>query len=376
MIWLSSPHMSGNEIHYVKTAIDDNQVFPLGGNVLEFEKEIRKYCGSNACSCLSSGTAGIHLGLIMLDVKSGDDVICSSFTFAASAFPILYLNANPVFVDSERKTWNMDPELLRIAIKDRIKKTGKKPKVILLVHLYGMPADMDEIISISNEYQIPILEDAAEAFGSKYSGQFCGTFGAMGIYSFNGNKIITTSGGGAIVSNNERYCSKATYYATQSRDDVPYYQHTSIGFNYRMSNISAGIGLGQMKVIDDRIKRRREHNEYYREAIDFPSISFLTEPTEKYFSNYWLTTMILKKNKNIGNDPEILRKSLLEKGIETRQLWKPMHLQPVFCDYPFYSTGVSEYLFENGLCLPSGSIMSNEERQYVVDSIRLLLSKK
>lgn len=373
MIWLSSPHMSGNEIVYVKDAIDNNQVFPLGDNVLRFEEEIKEYCGSNACSCLSSGTAGIHLGLLLLDVKSGDDVICSTFTFAASAYPILYLNANPVFVDSEYKTWNMDPEMLRIAIQDRIKKTGKKPKVIVLVHLYGMPADIDEIMSVANEYQIPVLEDAAEALGSKYAGRVCGTHGIIGVYSFNGNKIITTSGGGAIVSNDDRYCAKATFYATQSRDQAPHYQHSSIGFNYRMSNISAGIGRGQMLVIDERIKRRREHNKYYRQAIESESISFLTEPSEKYYSNYWLTTIMINDKTNNGVDREIIRKTLHTKGIETRPLWKPMHLQPIFKSYPYYSSGVAESLFKSGLCLPSGSIMSDDEREYVVKSINSIL---
>jgi dTDP-4-amino-4,6-dideoxygalactose transaminase len=375
MIWLSSPHMSGHEMNYVRDAMERNQVFPLGQNVADFEETIKQFTGSKSCSCLSSGTAALHLALILLDVQPGDEVICSTFTFAASANPIVYLKARPVFVDSEASTWNMDPRLLRDAIFDRLKKTGKKPKAILLVHLYGMPADMDGIMAVAEEFDIPVLEDAAEALGSRYAGRHCGTIGALGVYSFNGNKIITTSGGGALISNNPDHCRKATFLATQARDEAPHYQHSEIGYNYRMSNICAGIGLGQMMVIDDRISRRREHNAYYRKELEkIEGVSILTEPSERFFSNYWLTTIVLDPQKLGGLNREDLRLGLLEKGIETRPLWKPMHMQPVFADCPAYSSGVSESLFRDGICLPSGSGMDNETRAYVTASIIDILS--
>lgn len=376
MIWLSSPHMSGNEINYIKEAIGKNQVFPLGQNVKDFEEAIKIYSGSKACSCLSSGTAAIHLALILLGVQPDDEVICSTFTFSASANPIVYLKAKPVFVDSELSSWNMDPNLLRDAILDRIVNTGKKPKVIILVHLYGMPADLDAVMQVAEEFGIPVLEDAAEAMGSRYSGRHCGTIGDIGVYSFNGNKIITTSGGGALISNNQEYCQKATFLATQARDDAPYYQHSQIGYNYRMSNICAGIGLGQMKVIDDHIAKRRQHNAYYRIKFkQFEGLKFLTEPSEKYFSNYWLTTILIEPYLCEGVTCEKLRIALLEKGIETRPLWKPMHLQPVFAKYPAYISGVSETLFSKGLCLPSGSSMNDETREYVAECINEILKK-
>lgn len=375
MIWLSSPHMSGYELKYVQEAIDKNQVFPLGQNVLDFEKAIKNYCGIKSCSCLSSGTAAIHLALILLQVQPGDEVICSTFTFAASVNPIVYLSARPVFVDSEVSTWNMDPLLLRKAIIDRLAKTGKKPKAILLVHLYGMPADMDGIMAVASEFDIPVLEDAAEAMGSKYDGVHCGTRGIIGVYSFNGNKIITTSGGGALISHNEDFCRKATFLATQARDEAPHYQHSEIGFNYRLSNISAGIGLGQMEVLDERIQRRREHNANYRQSLEhIPGVSFLTEPSDRYFSNYWLTAMLVEPDMFRGVSREDLRVGLLEKRIETRPLWKPMHLQPVFAEYPAYLSGVSETLFDKGLCLPSGSAMSDDARAFVVKNIHAILS--
>jgi len=375
MIWLSSPHMSGREMKYVQEAMERNQVFPLGQNVTDFEDAINSYCGSQACSCLSSGTAAIHLALMLLDVQQGDEVICSSFTFVASANPIVYLKARPVFVDSEPSTWNMDPLLLRDAILDRIRKAGKKPKAILLVHLYGMPADMDGVLSVAAEFDIPVIEDAAEALGSIYAGRHCGTMGDMGIYSFNGNKIITTSGGGALISDTPEYCRKATFLATQARDDAPHYQHSEIGYNYRMSNICAGIGLGQMEVLEDRVARRREHNAWYRQTFSqMDGIAFLTEPSEKYFANYWLTTVLINPEQCDGVDREQLRLGLLAKGIETRPLWKPMHLQPVFADCPAYSSGVSEALFRDGLCLPSGSAMDDETREYVAQSISEILN--
>ena len=369
IIRLSSPHMSGHEKKYVIDAIERNQVFPLGQNVADFEKALRTYTGATACTCLSSGTAAIHLALIILGVQSGDEVLCSTFTFAASANPIVYLHAIPVFIDSEPSTWNMDPNLLRQAIKERIRKTGKKPKLILLVHLYGMPADIEGIMAVSKEFDIPVLEDAAEALGSKYDGTHCGTYGEMGVYSFNGNKIITTSGGGALVSADKSLCTQATFLATQARDEAPHYQHSQIGYNYRMSNICAGIGLGQMEILDDRVAKRRENNSFYRKAFqNIEGLTFLTEPTPRYFSNYWLTTILINP-KETGITHEELYHHMKKHHIEARPLWKPMHLQPIFAQYPSYTTGVSESLFNQGLCLPSGSLMTNNQREYVAETI-------
>ena len=376
IIRLSSPHMSGKEMKYVADAIEHNQVFPLGKNVTDFEDAIRTYCGVAACSCLSSGTAALHLALILLDVRPGDEVICSTFTFVASANPILYCQATPVFIDSEPSSWNMDPNLLREAIQDRIRITRKKPKVILVVHLYGMPADMQSIMSVADEFEIPVLEDAAEALGSTYDGQHCGTFGKIGVYSFNGNKIITTSGGGALISGDESLCRKATFLATQARDEAPHYQHSQIGYNYRMSNISAGIGLGQMEVLDERIAKRRENNNFYRSAfVNVDGLIFLTEPSEHYRSNYWLTTILLNPEETGGVTREYLRIHLQRQGIESRPLWKPMHLQPLFDSYPCYCKGTSELLFETGLCLPSGSTLSDTQRCFVAESISITMRK-
>jgi dTDP-4-amino-4,6-dideoxygalactose transaminase len=376
-IWLSSPHMSGYEIKYVISSIEKNQVFPLGENVYEFEKAIKNYSGSACCSCLVTGTAAIHLALILLNVRSGDEVICSTFTFAASVNPICYQNATPIFVDSEEKTWNMDPVLLHEAIKDRLKKTGKKPKAIIVVHLYGMPADMDSIMKVANEYDIPVIEDAAEALGSKYDDKHCGTMGIMGIYSFNGNKIITTSGGGALISNNEEYCKKATYYATQARQNAPHYQHEDIGYNYRMSNISAGIGLGQMEVLRDRVNSRRKNNILYKELLrDIDGITFQEEPEKKYYSNYWLTTVVINSKKLDGMDRELIRKGLLKKYIETRPLWKPMHLQPIFNIFPSYQNKISENLFTDGLCLPSSSLLYETKIEYIVNQFKKIIRRK
>jgi dTDP-4-amino-4,6-dideoxygalactose transaminase len=375
MIFLSSPHMSGREMKYVSEAMENNQVFPLGKNVTDFEEVIRIWCGSEACACLSSGTAALHLALIMLDVQPGDEVLCSTFTFVASANPIVYLKAIPVFIDSEPSSWNMDPVLLREAVLDRIRKTGKKPKVIILVHLYGMPADMEGIMAVAEEFGIPVLEDAAEALGSTYDGRHCGTFGAMGVYSFNGNKIITTSGGGALVSNYAHFCRNAAFLATQARDQAPHYQHSQIGYNKRLSNISAGIGLGQMEVLEERIAKRIENNCFYRQAFEgIEGISFLTEPSLRYRSNYWLTTIVIDPDKTGGVTREHLRVTLLQQGIESRPLWKPMHLQPIFAEAPVYSNGVAESLFDDGLCLPSGSAMSDDDRSFVADSIVSVLS--
>ena len=377
IIRLSSPHMSGKEMKYVSDAIEHNQVFPLGKNVTDFEDAIRTYCRVAACSCLSTGTAALHLALILLNVRPGDEVICSTFTFVASANPILYCQATPVFIDSEPSSWNMDPNLLREAIQDRIRITRKKPKVILVVHLYGMPADMQSIMSVADEFEIPVLEDAAEALGSTYDGQHCGTFGKIGVYSFNGNKIITTSGGGALVSSSKSLCDKATFLATQARDEAPHYQHSQIGYNYRMSNISAGIGLGQMEVLDERIAKRRENNNFYRSAfVNVEGVTFLTEPSECFRSNYWLTTILLNPEETGGVTKEALRLQLKGDGIESRPLWKPMHLQPLFDSYPCYCNGTSELLFDKGLCLPSGSTLTECQLESIVTSFLIQLHVK
>lgn len=360
--------MGGNEIKYVKEAFDTNWVAPLGPNVNEFEKELANYLKiSGDVAALSSGTAGIHLALIILGIKQGDEVICSSFTFSASANPIMYQGATPVFIDSELDTWNMDPVLLEQAIKDRIKK-GKKPKAIILVHLYGMPAKLTEIIEISQRYEIPIIEDAAEALGSRYNNTKCGAFGLFGILSFNGNKIITTSGGGALISGNHEYIEKARFLATQARDKAPHYQHSEVGYNYRMSNIVAGIGRGQLEVLEERISARRENNRLYRDYFsDFDFIAFQNEP-EGHFSNYWLTSVVVSPNKK-GIGREMIRLRMEAVNIETRPFWKPMHLQPVFKDCPAYINGVSEGLFNDGLCLPSGSNLSDQEKERILNSL-------
>lgn len=372
-IWLSSPHMSGNEMKYIDDAFRRNQVFPLGPNVTGLEEDIVKFTGAGHCTCLASGTSAIHLALILLGVKRGDEVICSSFTFSASANPIVYQGATPVFVDSEPATWNMSPALLEMAINDRISK-GKKPAAIVLVHLYGMPARLDEIMAIANRYGIPLVEDAAESLGSTFEGKYTGTFGEIGILSFNGNKIITTSGGGALLSANPEHCRKALFLATQARDNAPHYQHSHIGYNYRMSNISAGIGRGQMEVLSDRVKKRREnHFFYWKQLSDIQGIVLQEEPDSRYFSNFWLTTILIDPEKTGGINREFLYDELGKENIETRPLWKPMHLQPVFADAPAYVDGTSEGLFKNGLCLPSSSNITDEERAFVVKTIRKLL---
>jgi dTDP-4-amino-4,6-dideoxygalactose transaminase len=363
-IYLSPPHMGGKEIAFIQEAFATNWVSPAGPNVDAFEKELATYNGMEYCAALSSGTAAIHLALIILGVEQGDEVICSSFTFSGSCNPIAYCNATPVFVDSELDTWNMDPELLEEAIVDRIKK-GKRPKAIILVHLYGMPAKLNEILVISKKYEIPIIEDAAEALGSTYHGQKAGTFGDIGIYSFNGNKIITTSGGGAFVSRNENWVKKARFLATQARDAAPHYQHSEIGYNYRLSNISSGIGRGQLMVLNERVNRRREIFEYYRLHLSKPGITFQPELPES-FSNRWLTTVLIDPSQNQGVTRENLRTRLEKEDIESRPLWKPMHLQPVFKQYPSYLNGNSEFLFDRGLCLPSGSLMLDDQLKLVV----------
>jgi dTDP-4-amino-4,6-dideoxygalactose transaminase len=359
-IWLSSPHMSGHEMKYIQEAFDTNWIAPLGPNVTAFEKELAEYLKVKNVAALSSGTSAIHLALIILGVKAGDEVIASSFTFSATVNPIAYLGAVPVLIDSEEDTWNMNPELLEKAIIDRLAK-GKKPKAIIIVHLYGMPAKIVELINIANKYDIPVIEDAAEALGSKFNGKACGTFGVMGTLSFNGNKIITTSGGGALVSNNNEYIQKARFLATQSRDKAPYYQHSQIGYNYRMSNVLAGIGRGQLMVIEERVAKRRSHFEFYLKNLGhLKGVTFL-KVNPSFFSNRWLTTIIVDPSKTGGITCEDIHRALEKENIETRPLWKPMHLQPVFNNYPSYANGVSEKLFNSGLCLPSGTNMSEED---------------
>ncbi len=373
-IWLSSPHTSGRELKYLQQALDSNLIAPLGPNVNEFEKEIAGYIGMKHASALSAGTAAIHLALILLGVESGDEVIASSFTFSATVNPIRYVNATPILVDSEPETWNMSPVELERAIKDRISK-GKKPKAIIVVHLYGMPAMMDEIMAIASKYEIPLIEDAAEALGSQYKGKRLGSFGLMNILSFNGNKIITTSGGGALLSDDDELISRSRFLATQARDQAPHYQHSTIGYNYRMSNIVAGIGRGQMEVLDERVEKRRENFFYYKEQLSgVNGISFQEEPNDDYYSNHWLTTILIDPQQSKGKTREDLRLYLESKNIETRPLWKPMHLQPVFAACPAYTNGVSDRLFETGLCLPSSSNITNDERDSVVSSIKEILS--
>lgn len=370
-IWLSSPHMGGKEIEFVTEAFDSNWVAPLGPNVDGFELDLSEAVGEGvSVAALSSGTAAIHLALILLGIKPGDEVICQSMTFSASANPIAYLNAYPVFIDSERSTWNMDPDLLEEAIIDR-KAKGKSVKAIIVVHLYGMPAQMERITAIAEKYNIPLIEDAAEALGSHINGKKCGSFGQVGILSFNGNKIITTSGGGALVSHDKNLVAKARFLATQARDAAPHYEHSEIGYNYRMSNISAGIGRGQMIVLNDRVNQRRANFEFYKQAFaGFDFISFLKEP-EGYFSNRWLTTIHLSNNSAVTC--EELRVALEKENIESRPLWKPMHLQPVFNNCAFYGNGISEELFTNGLCLPSGSNLTDEDREDILKIINSIL---
>lgn len=367
-IWLSSPHMGDNELKYVTEAFKTNWIAPLGPHVDGFENDLVAYTGSKYAAALSSGTSAIHLALIMLGVKPGDEVICQSMTFSASANPIAYVGATPIFIDSEKETWNMCPDLLREAITDRIVK-GNKPKAIIPVHLYGMPAQMDKIMTIANEFEIPVIEDAAEALGSSISGKAMGTFGLMGILSFNGNKIITTSGGGALISDREDYIKQARFLATQARDKAHHYEHSVIGYNYRMSNVSAGIGRGQMEVLQERVDKRRLNFEFYKKELTaFEGISVLEEP-QGYFSNRWLSTIYVDPIRTNGVNKKNLYNALLEDNIESRPLWKPMHMQPVFANSPFYGNGVSEELFRNGLCLPSGSNLSEEDLQRVIKGI-------
>lgn len=361
-IWLSSPHMGGNELKYINKAFEENWVAPLGPNVNGFEEDLEKYLGQNTkVAALSAGTAALHLALIECGVEPGDEVICQSMTFSASANPITYCGATPVFVDSEPETWNMCPSDLRKAIEDRIKK-DKKPKAIIVVHLYGMPAKMDEIMSIANEFEIDVIEDAAEALGSTYKGRMCGTFGRFGILSFNGNKIITTSGGGALVCHNQKDKEQIVFLSTQARDNAPHYQHSQIGFNYRMSNIVAGIGRGQMEVLNSRVEARRKMHDFYVDIFkDIAGVTVFSEPSSDFYSNHWLSAVLINPEIT-GKTREELRLAFLEDNIESRPLWKPMHLQPVFADAPYYGGDTSEMFFNNGLCLPSGSNLSEDDK--------------
>lgn len=367
-IKLSLPHLAGNENKYVKDAIDSTWITPLGPYVNRFEDMLDEYLGVNNVVALSAGTAAIHIALALLGIGKGDEVICQSMTFSASANPIVYLGGKPVFVDSEPMTWNMDPALLRTAIEERIKLTSHKPKAIIVVHLYGMPAKMDEIMKIAAEYDIPVVEDAAEAIGSEYDGHKCGTIGRFGILSFNGNKMITTSGGGALICPDKESARRALFLATQARENRPYYYHETIGYNYRLSNVSAAIGCAQMEELDWRVNRRRAIHGIYADALrDNPVVSVHTNPDDTFNSNYWLSTILLDDASPVSADD--LRRKLASHNIETRLLWRPMHMQPVYKDAPAYVNSVSERLFDHGLCLPSSTTLSDEQIQYVAQLI-------
>lgn len=379
-IYLCLAHMSGNEQKYIQEAFDTNWVVPLGPNVIAFENSLEEYINENEDEnrrlvvALSSGTAAIHMALVALGIGPGDEVMVQSFTFCASANPVIYCGATPVFVDSERDTWNMDPELLDEAIADRIAKTGKTPKAIIPVTLYGMPYKIEEIMAVANKYGIPVIEDSAEGLGSRYKGQMLGTFGRFGVMSFNGNKMITTSGGGALICPDEEAKKRVMYFATQARQPALHYHHTEIGYNYRMSNICAGIGRGQMTVLEDHIRHHQHVHDLYVELLaNVPGVKVMRTPKNEnenrngkvFESNYWLSTILLD-----GIDPEVLCKVLDNKGIESRPLWKPMHMQPVFEDCPAYENGVSESLFKAGLCLPSGPMVTDEDVHYIVECIK------
>lgn len=405
-IYLCLAHMSGREQEFIKEAFDTNWVVPLGPNVNGFEADLEAFVGENKkVVALSAGTAAVHLALLACGVGPGDEVICQSMTFCASANPITYLGATPVFVDSERDTWNIDPELMEQAIKDRIAKTGRKPKAIVPVYLYGMPARIDEIMAVAAKYEIPVVEDAAEAFGSTYKGRVCGTFGQYGVLSFNGNKMITTSGGGALICPDEQTKREIMFYATQARESYPYYQHEHIGYNYRMSNICAGIGRGQMTIADEHIAHHRHTYALYKELLaDVEGISLHGNPSKEYDSNFWLNTILLDPSLEVvgqesaydtavtgtvggaagvahaaeslhtecepNANVEAMRLALDAEGIESRPLWKPMHCQPVFASAPSYVNGVSEELFAKGLCLPSGPCVTDEQIRYIVECIK------
>ena len=373
-IKLSLPHMGGKEQYWVNQAFETNWVVPLGPNVDEFERLLGEYIGApGRVVALSAGTAALHLGLVMLGVKAGDEVMCQSFTFSASANPITYQGARPVFVGSEPDTWNMDPEALDRGIADRIKVTGRKPVAIIPVHLYGMPAKMDEILAVAAKWDIPVLEDAAEALGSEYKGRKCGTLGKYGALSFNGNKIITTSGGGALVCPDEESARRVKFYATQARENRPYYYHTVIGYNYRMSNVCAGIGVGQMDVLQEHVDRRRTIHNLYTWALDtVGGLSVQQNPSDSFHSNFWLSTLLI--DPAAGHTPDELRLALADRNIESRLLWRPMHMQPVFADAPYYGNHIEDELFERGLCLPSGSVLSDADINRVTEAIKCFMA--
>ena len=371
-ILLCLAHMSGKEQQYIQEAFDTNWIVPLGPNVNGFEDDIRAFLGENKeVVALSSGTAAIHLALVYLGVKAGDEVMVQSFTFCASANPVVYQGATPVFVDSEPDTWNMDSQLLDEAIQDRIQKTGKKPAAIITVSLYGMPAKMDELLAVSTKYDIPLIEDSAEGMGSLYKGRECSTFGHFGVLSFNGNKMITTSGGGALICPDETTKERIMFYATQAREAYPYYQHERIGYNYRMSNICAGIGRGQMSVLDEHVAHHKKVHQMYVDLLGkMDQVKVMSNPSSDFNSNYWLSTITLK-----GMNPDELRLALEREGIESRLLWKPLHLQPVFADSPAYLNGTSEQLFETGLCLPSGPMVTEDDVRYIAKNIKKNICK-
>lgn len=405
-IYLCLAHMSGKEMGFIQEAFDTNWVVPLGPNVNAFEQDLERFVGEGKqVVALSAGTAAVHLALLACGVGQGDEVMVQSFTFCASSHPVTYLGATPVFVDSEEDTWNMDPQLLEEAIKDRLSKTGRKPKAIVPVYLYGMPAKIDEIMAIGEKYDIPVIEDAAEGFGSKFDGQVCGTFGQYGVLSFNGNKMITTSGGGALICADEESKKEIMFYATQARESYPYYQHEQIGYNYRMSNICAGIGRGQMTVLDEHIEHHKHVCNIYRELLaDVDGVTLHENPSARYDSNFWLNTVLLDENVHVigeehaygevvkgavggaagvtheaenvhtscepNRNVEAMRICLDKAGIESRPLWKPMHLQPVYAQNPAYVNGVSESLFKKGLCLPSGPYVTDDHVKYIVDEMK------
>jgi dTDP-4-amino-4,6-dideoxygalactose transaminase len=374
-IWISPPHMGGKELQVVWQAFADNWIAPMGPCVDGFEHDLEAFLGNDShVVALNSGTSALHLALIMAGVERGDTVICQTMTFSASVNPIIYLGATPVFVDSERKTGNISPELLQEAIEDCIRKE-KKPKAMIVVDLYGMSAQWDEIIGIARQYDIPIIEDAAEALGASYKNKRCGLFGTFGILSFNGNKIITTSGGGALVCQTREDANTAHFLATQARDAAPYYQHSHIGYNYRLSNISAAIGRGQMEVLIQHIQSRRNNHNFYRKALSrIPGVTLREEPDTRYFSNYWLNCIFIDPALTpSGADREAVRIRLRDIGIESRPLWKPMHLQPIFQSYPFYGDGTAEDFFNKGLCLPSGSSLKHADLDEICSNIRQLL---
>ena len=408
-IYLCLAHMSGNEMKYIQEAFDTNWVVPLGPNVNGFEADLKAFAGENKeVVALSAGTAAVHLALLACGVGPGDEVLVQTFTFCASSHPVTYLGATPVFVDSESETWNMNPQLLETAILDRMEKTGRKPKAIVPVYLYGMPAKIDEIMAVAAKYDIPVIEDAAEGLGSRYDGRVCGTFGRYGVLSFNGNKMITTSGGGALICPDEPAKQKIMFYATQARESYPYYQHEEIGYNYRMSNICAGIGRGQMTVLNEHIAHHQHIAQLYKELLaDVQGVTLHENPSPRYDSNYWLNTILLDENLKVKGEErayaaaiqgavggaagvthaaktlhtdcepnrnvEAMRMALDEAGIESRPLWKPMHKQPVYRNNPCYVNGVSEALFKRGLCLPSGPCVTDEDVRYIAEQIKACL---